>query len=95
MGFDLFNLGSYPGVKLSENKNQPLTIDVLECGEACFNSINAMELGAGYYAHNITIDEHKCVIYIYRGNPTDKVEHGDWSKYIQEKTKKVLENECI
>lgn len=94
-GFDLYNLGSYPGVKLSINNKQPLTVDILECSEECFNGINRMELGAGYHAHNITIDDNDCVIYIYDGYAVRHVEHGDWSKYLKEKLEKKDNAEYI
>lgn len=93
LGFDLFDLGCYPGVKLSNNKQQPLIVDILEVNEACFNSIKGMELGAGYVSHQLTIDDHECVIYIYSHSTSKQVEDGDWSKYIKEKLKKLKDRD--
>lgn len=81
-GFDLFDLGSYPGIKESKDPNKELVIDIFEAGEECYRSINAMELGANYTNHTIKIGEDICTIYLYNGNPTKLVESGDWSKYL-------------
>lgn len=84
-GYDLYDLGSYPGIKESENPNKDLQVDIMECGDDCYNSIKRMELGAGYTTKNIEIDGEDHTIYIYQGNPRKLVESGDWSKYLHEK----------
>lgn len=81
-GFDLFDLGSYPGIKRSSNPDKELTVDIFNCSEECYRSIRAMELGAGYSELLINLEGVDHVIYLYNGNPTKLVESGDWSKYL-------------
>jgi len=83
-GFDLFSLGSYPGVKKSDNPEQSLVIDVLEVSDSCYSSISAMEHGAGYDSVDVTINGEVCTIYEYMGNKRTPIESGDWSKYLSE-----------
>lgn len=81
-GFDLYDLGSYPGIKLSEDPNKELVVDMMQCSDECFDSINRMELGAGYTTHQVVINEVPYTIYLYQGRVSENrlVESGDWSK---------------
>lgn len=83
-GFDLFDLGSYPGIKVSENPEKELVVDIMNCDLNCFNDINGMERGAGYSSHIININNREHIIYIYEGTASKLVESGDWSKYLKE-----------
>lgn len=86
-GFDLYSLGSYPGIKKSESPASNLTIDVMECNFACFSSINNMELGAGYSPEIVEIDGYSCTIYVYNYPVMEmnKVKNGNWSDYLRNK----------
>lgn len=88
-GFELYDLGSYPGIKES-NKDQLLTVDIMDCSWDCYKAIENMELGAGYVAKKVTIEDKDCVIFIYLGNPTKKVDSGDWSSYLKAKQQEIV-----
>lgn len=82
-GYDLFDLnGSYPGIKSSQDPEKTLVVDMMECGESCFNSINRMELGANYTAETVMVNEIPHTIYVYQGSARKLVESGDWSRYL-------------
>lgn len=84
-GFDLFSFGAYPGIKESENLDQELTVDIMECSEDCHKAITRMELGAGYKIVTVKDDEDiDCDIYVYEYsvNNCKKVNSGDWSDYL-------------
>lgn len=85
LGFDLFDLGSYPGIRYSDNPNQELTVDILCCNSECATLINRMELGANYYEEKIKVDVIECSIYIYDGFTFNLVESGNWSEYLKAK----------
>lgn len=78
-GYDLFSFGSYPGINKGEGE---LTVDLFEASEPCLNSLNRMELGAGYTIEEVEIDGIKGIIYLYGSpiNRTNLVPSGDWSK---------------
>lgn len=80
-GFKLYDLGSYPGIKISSN-NEPLVVDVMEVDRQSYESIYRMEIGANYTAETVTLDGEPHTIYVYQGNPSKLVESGDWSKYL-------------
>ena len=83
-GYKLYDLGSYPGLKVSDNEEDVVVIDVLEVSQECFDYIEVMEHGAGYITVKVTDDQskEKYAAYIYE-NPCDNlVESGDWSKYL-------------
>lgn len=88
-GWDLFDLGSYPGIKKSDNPNKMLMVDTMEVSEECFQAINAMELGAGYEAIEVEIGIHKAIIYQYNYgvNLNNIVESGNWSVYLKAKAR--------
>lgn len=54
-GWDLFDLGAYPGIKKSSNPEALLMVDIMEVSEECFQALNAMELGAGYEAVEVDL----------------------------------------
>lgn len=84
-GFALYSLGSYPGIRPEEGKT--LRVDVMECNNQCFQSINSMELGAGYSAKKVTVNGLECTIYVYDYYVSElkRVESGDWSQYLKSK----------
>lgn len=83
-GFDLHSLGSYPGIVPSDNPEKELVVDVMNCNNQCFYSIDGMERGAGYKAQEVIVDNVPHTIYVYKGNPNRLVESGDWSKHLKD-----------
>lgn len=84
-GYRLYSLGPYPGLKpANEEDTKSFVIgDILEVSQQVFNSITAMELGAGYYIEVKEIKDHPCVIYLYNGTTNERnfVKEGDWIDY--------------
>lgn len=84
-GYKLFDLGSYPGLKVSDSEADVVIVDVLEVSDKCFDYIEGMEHGAGYSTIKVTDTEgNKYFAYLYEYPCTNLVESGDWSKYLKE-----------
>ena len=81
-GYDLYDLGAYPGIRVSSDLSKELVVDIMECSDDCFKHIEAMEHGAGYNSVSITVGADECTIYVYNYPATNLVESGDWSKYL-------------
>lgn len=83
-GFQLYSLGPYPGIKVEEGN---VEVDILEVPKQCFGAITQMELGAGYSAMEIFIDNEQVIIYPYEGqvNPLSRVVSGNWNEYTKNK----------
>lgn len=84
-GFNLYSLGSYPGITESEDPEKELVVDIMECDDDCYNSIYRMEIGAGYRTQEVIVDGEPMNIYLYLGRPTRLVESGDWSQFLKSK----------
>lgn len=82
-GYNIFDLGSYPGLKISNDPNSKVIVDIMEVSDECFQSIEWMEHGAGYSTIKVVDDEtgQKFPAYMYEYSATDLVESGDWVKY--------------
>lgn len=85
-GFDLIDLGSYPGISVSKDPSKVLVIDIMECSQECFETIDWMESGAGYTTIKLKdTDGESYFAYLYNYPGSRKVvESGDWSKYLKE-----------
>lgn len=86
-GYKLYSLGSYPGIKFTGNENDILTCDLMEVKNIqSSNSIDYMELGAGYSINPIIVEDngtlYPCKIYEYQHSVKENelVSHGDWTK---------------
>lgn len=81
-GFKLYSLGAYPGAIKSESEEDTMVVDIIEVGEASYERIRAMELGAGYTEESVDIEGEEYPIYVYRRQPREEnlVESGDWSE---------------
>ena len=82
-GYKLFSLGQYPGI--IEDLNSTIIGDILQVNEECYKHIHKMEINANYIEKEIKIKELICKIYIYEGNTTNEVIHGDWTRFLKEK----------
>lgn len=84
-GYKLYSLGLYPGIKESKN-NEVLIADIMDVSEDLYWSITEMELSSGYSIKEITIDDIKTSIFIYKGSVSESklVVSGDWSNYLKE-----------
>lgn len=90
-GWTLFSLGSYPGIKKATDPDQELTVDLMEVSERAYQSINGMELGAGYNNVTVEIDGTEYTLYEYAYNRLgERVSHGDWSRYLREKAQALV-----
>lgn len=84
-GYKLYSLGSYPGIKKSQN-NEPLMVDIIEVSDEVYHFITEMELSSGYGCVALNIDNIDCTLYVYKGPVYEKnlVKSGDWSNYLKE-----------
>ena len=91
-GYALYSLGPYPGVYPSENSYIVAEVrrfsgkQQLEIAK----SIDYMELFGGYHREYVDLEigdqKFKGFIYVYDEKPeTEKIEHGDWIRYLTEK----------
>ncbi len=77
-GFQMYGLGSYPGIIKGPGE---IEVDILECSRECFAVITHMELKAGFSAIELFIDNEQVIIYPYEGKvfPQFKVQSGNWN----------------
>lgn len=85
LGYNIYDLGSYPGLKVSQNPDDRVIIDIMKCSKECFNSINRMELGAGYSTIKVKDEssDDTYLAYLYEYPCNKLVLSGDWSKYLK------------
>jgi gamma-glutamylcyclotransferase (GGCT)/AIG2-like uncharacterized protein YtfP len=86
-GYKLYSLGSYPGIKKTNNPQDKLVCDLVRVSdENEFQSVDRMEIGAGYSREVVTLEEGEAILYIYDYNVREKdlVVHGDWTKRNEE-----------
>ena len=98
-GYDLYSLGPYPAIIKGKNK---LTVDLLRCDRDTRILIDGMEHGAGYHSREMMVfsevlqESVYVILYVYGGEleGLQKVENGDWIKYLQDvnKNKEKEEN---
>ena len=91
-GFALYSLGPYPGVYPSEGSCVVVEVRRFSGKRQLevARSIDYMELFGGYHREyvDLEIGEQKIrgFIYVYDEKPeSDKIEHGDWVRYLKEK----------
>ena len=80
-GYKLYSLGSYPGIKNSNNKHNVITVDLFQINDSqTEKSIDLMEKGAGYSVSNISINNHNAKLYVYNGavEKENLIKSGDW-----------------
>jgi gamma-glutamylcyclotransferase (GGCT)/AIG2-like uncharacterized protein YtfP len=82
-GFKMYSLGAYPCVVHTENNEDIITaVKLKNVKSNIFNSINNMELGAGYVRKEIQLDNETYFIYVFRANNIHNlkvVENGNWN----------------
>jgi len=94
LGYKLYSFGPYPGINYTGDEKDVLVCDLLGTNQKeCSDSIDSMELGAGYHIEEkvIPYDEKEVTakLYVYSNPLTDNlVPSGDWSKYLKEKYEK-------
>lgn len=81
-GFNLYTLGSYPGIKVGDGE---IEVDILEVNDMCFNNILRMEFGAGYSLMEIFVDDKQTGLFIYEGPVKEnmKIESGNWNNHTR------------
>lgn len=86
-GFKMFNLGSYPGI-IPSNEKDHITIDILEVSEQSYLKIRDMELNSGYYEDKINLPNgSNASIFIYSNSTKlkESVDSGDWVEFLNSK----------
>lgn len=80
-GYKLYSLGSYPGIKKSNNKDNVITVDLFQINNwKIGKSIDLMEKAAGYGVSNISINNQNAKLYVYNGavGKENLIKSGDW-----------------
>ncbi len=85
-GYILQDTGyGYPQAVKTESPDDKLVVELYYIPENEYaRSIHNMELGAGYYAEEITINDNPYTLYAYKktpGSPRPVVTSGDWTEY--------------
>ncbi len=92
-GYDLYSLGAYPGI--NEGKGT-VVFDLLKVNTSARYAIDDMEHSAGYFSTSKVITSKLLdtsvgvVFYLYKENLStlEKIESGDWIKYLENVNKK-------
>jgi len=80
-GYNLYSLGSYPGIKKTKDKTRTLEVDLFKVTDYNIGEgIDKMELGANYYIENILTAFGVAKLYVYNGNINNSllVKSGNW-----------------
>ena len=82
-GYKLYSLGPYPGIK-EASPDDIIEVDVLALDDNLKNSIDRMEIGAGYSIKKVQIADHECDLYIYNGTVKEEnlVKSGNWNEKL-------------
>lgn len=83
-GYKMFSLGAYPFCVKTDNEDDKIIVTLCKPkNDAIEASIHRMEIGAGYYYDEITVDDSNYGIYLFDKAYTNKftVDDGDWVKY--------------
>lgn len=77
-GYQMYNLGTYPAVTKGKGT---ITVELQEVDESSAQRIRWMELGAGYTAVKIPVDNEEATMYIYEENLDGRypqIKSGNW-----------------
>lgn len=82
-GWDLYNLGDYPGIIEAGPKNT-IVVDLFDIFQKVYDAVYKMESGANFYEDDVMIDGVSYRIFPYAGlvNQEDRVIDGDWFSFI-------------
>lgn len=88
-GFKMYDLGFYPAIVPSDNQEDEVYVEIMECGKEAFEYIQDMEHGAGYKEKKIIIDGYNCTVFYMDNVPyrAKQIIKGDYIKYCD--TEKV------
>lgn len=84
-GFKMYDLGYYPAIIKTDNEEDLIYVEVMECNKEAFNFIEAMEYDAGYSKIKVNVDGYDCYIFIMKENQVKNItyiESGDYFKYL-------------
>lgn len=97
---NLYSLGSYPTVIPSSNYNDHVIGELFLVSNKCFDSINRMELGAGYSSkkvggHYKNSGVQALIYYQSSTTSSEKIINGDWVDYLTKDSKTVSKKELV
>lgn len=84
--FSLYDLGSYPGIKKTNNPQDTVVFDILKVSDSCYNALYLMEIGANYKTIDINVNnEEQVIAFEYLGKVYEDrlVKSGDWSDFLK------------
>lgn len=84
-GFKLYSLGEYPCAVPSSLRSDSIVVEIFEIGEPNIAlEIDNMEIEAGYYIDNVTVNGILSSIFLFKEADTlEAVKGGDWLKFIE------------
>jgi gamma-glutamylcyclotransferase (GGCT)/AIG2-like uncharacterized protein YtfP len=79
-GFQMFNLGHYPCVVRTNNPEDKITVQLMDCDKQGFDKITEMELNAGYVIEKVMIGDTIANIFTFTNTPAHarRIETGNW-----------------
>ncbi len=78
-GFKLFDLGPYPYAIYTEDENDSIIVDMLDCDKTTNNIIDRMEIGAGYKI--LSFDDFDIYVFEKKVIGTKEITNGDYVTY--------------
>lgn len=81
-GYELYDLGPYPMAIKTDNSEDTIVVDILECDDNTKRIIDMMEIGAGYKKENVVVDEEDCTIYLFNKIVGNKIKSGDYANKL-------------
>lgn len=94
-GYRLYSLGQYPAA-IQTFDQSIIAVDLFEVSDEAYNSIQYMELGAGYEEQFVNIDDSMYSIFLYDERFIENknlIESGDWVKDSLYNEQKIHHNE--
>lgn len=83
-GFELYSLGDYPYAVRCENRDSKILAEVFRISDpAVGQSINQLELEAGYYLDFVSVEQGRAGIYLFKKSVNDiRIKSGDWVDFF-------------
>lgn len=85
-GFSLKDLSFYPAAVKEEGSR--IVVDLFEVSKQCYQTVQHMELGAGYYEDELKVQSESYKIFLMKNwSGSETVPGGDWVKFTENSIK--------
>ncbi len=84
-GWKMYDELLYPYIVRSSNLRDSIVVEVFTCTNRVYDAIKNMEIGAGYYADIISIDNEWHTIYAKTSRLPghEQIDNGDWIEHLE------------